>query len=101
MGVGAREGEGAGAGVAIGSDCAYGNAVHEYRDISWGEHEYRIHSFQYGVSSGCGCSTGVWGAARSWVCARSALLSSSGRPHSLPGFPGYRVLFHVCMTVHV
>ncbi|PNW86310.1 hypothetical protein CHLRE_02g081300v5 [Chlamydomonas reinhardtii] len=72
VGVGAREGEGAGAGVAIGSDCAYGNAVHEYRDISWGEHEYRIHSFQYGDFD-------VWGLTAT-ICIAAARLALGREP---------------------
>lgn len=34
------------------ADTAYLAAEHVFQDIRWGQHKYRIHSFQYGVSQG-------------------------------------------------
>ncbi|KAG2435324.1 hypothetical protein HXX76_007399 [Chlamydomonas incerta] len=76
----AAAGAGEGAGVAIGSDCVYGNAVHEYRDISWGEHEYRIHSFQYGDFD-------VWGLTAT-ICIAAARLALGREPSFQERCPG-------------
>ncbi|KAG2446785.1 hypothetical protein HYH02_008345 [Chlamydomonas schloesseri] len=71
---------GAGGGRPVGSDCVYGNAVHEYRDISWGEHEYRIHSFQYGDFD-------VWGLTAT-ICIAAARLALGREPSFQERCPG-------------
>ncbi len=50
----AAEAEGPGRGQELAplcADTAYPAAEHTFQDIRWGPHKYRIHSFQYGVST--------------------------------------------------
>ncbi|GLI59759.1 hypothetical protein VaNZ11_001717 [Volvox africanus] len=75
-------------GRSVGEDVKFANVVHNFRDIRWGEHEYRIHSFQYGEYD-------VWGLTAT-ICidaARLALGQEPSFPERCPGGHHYSAFF--------
>ncbi|GIM13101.1 hypothetical protein Vretimale_16262 [Volvox reticuliferus] len=75
-------------GRKLGEDVKFASVVHNFRDIRWGEHEYRIHSFQYGEYD-------VWGLTAT-ICidaARLALGREPAFPERCPGGHHYSAFF--------
>ncbi|EFJ45308.1 hypothetical protein VOLCADRAFT_82382 [Volvox carteri f. nagariensis] len=82
---GLEEGE---ASRTLGEDVVFEDAVHTFRDIHWGEHQYRIHSFLYGEYD-------VWGLTAT-ICIDAARLALGQEPlfqERCPGGHHYSAFF--------
>ncbi|GLC33718.1 hypothetical protein PLESTB_000108300 [Pleodorina starrii] len=69
-----------GVGRSIGEDTALEGVEHVFRDIRWGEHQYRIHSFQCGEYD-------VWGLTAT-ICIDAARLALGRAPRFQERSPG-------------